>query len=69
MQSTMMNRPLLLDDLLERAGHQFADTEIVSNLPDKSRHRYTYADFHRRARALAQGLLEAGLKPGDRVAT
>lgn len=69
MQSTMMDRPLLLDDLLERAGHQFADTEIVSNMPDKSRHRYTYADFHRRARTLAQGLLEAGLKPGDRVAT
>lgn len=69
MQSTMMDRPLLLDDLLERAGRQFRDTEIVTNLPDKSRHRYTYEDFHRRATTLAQGLLEAGLQPGDRVAT
>ncbi len=69
MQSTMMDRPLLLDDVLERAGKQFADVEIVSHMPDKSRHRHTYGDMYRRARGLAQGLLDAGLKSGDRVAT
>lgn len=69
MQSTMMDRPLLLDDILERAGTQFADVEIVTNMPDKSRHRYTYADMVRRAKQLAQALTQAGIKHGDRVAT
>ncbi len=69
MQSTMMDRPLLLDDILERAGKQFADVEIVTHMPDKSRHRHTYGDMYRRARGLAQALLDAGLEPGDRVAT
>ncbi len=50
MQSTMMDRPLLLDDILERAGTQFGDIEIVTNMPDKTLHRQTYADLYRRAR-------------------
>lgn len=37
--------------------------------PYKVRRRHTYAEIRRRARALAQGLLRAGLEPGDRVAT
>lgn len=69
MQSTMMQRPLLLDDILEHAGKQFPNVEIVSHMPDKSRHRYTYADLHKRAKGLAQALCEAGLKRGERVAT
>jgi len=69
MQSTMMRQPMTLDHLLERAGHLFPRVEIVSRLPDHSLHSYTYADFHRRARALAEMLLRAGLQAGDRVAT
>lgn len=69
MQSTMMTRPLLLDDILEHAARQYPDTEIVSNLPDKSRHRYTYRDFYKRARQLSQALVKAGLKREERVAT
>jgi fatty-acyl-CoA synthase len=38
-------------------------------MPDKSLHRYTYADFYRRTRQLAEALQRAGLKRGDRVAT
>ncbi len=69
MQSTMMQVPLNLSHFLERAGKLFGAQEIVSRMPDKSLHRYTYADFYRRARALAEALTRAGLERGDRVAT
>ncbi len=65
----MMDFPLTLSHIWDRAGALFGKSEIVSRLPDKSLHRYTYADFHRRSRALAEALLQAGLQPGDRVAT
>ena len=69
MQGTMMNYPLTLVHLLERAGKVFPEGEIVSRLPNRSLHRCTYADFYRRARALAGALQKAGLQRGDRVAT
>ncbi len=69
MKSTMMRTPLNLSHFLERAGKLFGKQEIVSRMPDKSLHRYTYADFYRRARSLAEALTRAGLQRGDRVAT
>lgn len=69
MKGTMMQFPLTLVSLLERAGKIFPKVEIVSQRPDSSTHRYTYGDLYRRARALAALLQDAGLKPGDRVAT
>ena len=62
MKSTMMNTPLSLNHLLERAGRLFHGNEIVSRLPDKSLKRHTYGDFYRRARALGAALLH---KPMD----
>ena len=53
----------------ERAGRIFPKTPVISRRPDKSLHRYTYADMYRRSRQLAKALVRAGLKPGDRVAT
>ena len=67
--STMMDFPLTLRHVLERAGRLFGASEIVSRLPDKSLHRYTYRDFHRRALALGGALQRLGLNKGDRVAT
>ena len=69
MKATMMQVPLNLSHFLERAGRLFAGQEIVSRLPDKSLHRYTYADFYRRSRLLAEALTRAGLQRGERVAT
>ncbi|MGH8677706.1 MAG: long-chain fatty acid--CoA ligase [Burkholderiales bacterium] len=69
MQSTMMTTPLNLSHFLERAGRLFGSQEIVSRMPDKKLHRYTYADFYRRSRQLAEALQRAGLTRGDRVAT
>jgi fatty-acyl-CoA synthase len=69
MQSTMMDFPLTLAHILKRAGQLFGASEVVSRLPDKSLHRHTYRDFHRRTQALGGALQAAGLQPGDRVAT
>jgi fatty-acyl-CoA synthase len=66
---TMMDFPLTLSTLLERAGTLHQGAEVVARLPDRSFFRYTYGDFYRRARALAAALLNAGLREGDRVAT
>ncbi|MCC7485242.1 MAG: long-chain fatty acid--CoA ligase [Burkholderiales bacterium] len=69
MRATMMDFPLTLAHILERAGRLFPESEIVSRLPDGSLHRHRYADFHRRAGALAGALAALGLSRGDRVAT
>ena len=69
MQSTMMNTPLSLNHLLERAGQLFHRNEIVSRLPDKSLRRHSYGEFYRRTRALASALQKLGLRKGERVAT
>jgi fatty-acyl-CoA synthase len=65
----MMAYPLTLDRLLERARRWFPTTGIVARQPDGSVRRSDYAAWHQRATALAGGLLQAGLRPGDRVAT
>jgi fatty-acyl-CoA synthase len=69
MDGLMMDYPLSLVHLLERANQLFGKVEVVSRLPDGSIHRYTYADFYRRARQLAKALQQAGIQRGDRVAT
>ncbi|NVI96795.1 long-chain fatty acid--CoA ligase [Myxococcus sp. AM009] len=65
----MMDFPLTLSHLLERARTFYPRSEIVSRNPDKSLHRYTYADFHARTCRLANALTRLGVKAGDRVAT
>ena len=69
MLGTMMNYPLTLTHILERAGKLFPEVQVLSRLPDRSLHHYTYADVYRRARLLAEALLKAGIRRGDRVAT
>ena len=69
MQTTMMNAPLSLNHLLERAGQIFHGNDIVSRLPDKSLKRHSYAEYYRRTRALSAALLDLGLQKGECVAT
>ena len=69
MDALMMNYQLTLPKIVQRAEVLFGYKEIVSRLPDRSLHRYTYADFARRARQLAVALQQLGVQPGDRVAT
>ena len=69
MRGLMMDFPLTVPALLERAGNVFGKVEIVTRRPDRSLARYTWHDLYRRARRLANALIDVGLKPGDRVAT
>ncbi|HUK53356.1 MAG TPA: long-chain fatty acid--CoA ligase [Candidatus Binatia bacterium] len=69
LRGTMMPSPLTLFSLLERAGKYFPAVEIVSRRPGGSLHRACYEEMYRRSHSLAAGLLRAGLRPGDRVAT
>ena len=69
MDGLMMEYQLTLPTILRRAESYFGDKEIVTRLPDKSFHRYTYTDMTRRAKQLAAALQKLGLERGDRVAT
>ena len=64
-----MEYQLTLPTILRRAETLFGDKTIVSRLPDKSIHRYTYQDFARRTKKLAVALCQLGIRQGDRVAT
>jgi fatty-acyl-CoA synthase len=68
MLGTMMQYPLTVTALLERAGKLFGGVEIVSRRPDRTLERSNYANLYRRARALAAALHRAGMRRGDRVA-
>src|SRR4051795_4617961 len=68
MDGLMMDRPLLIRDIAERAEQLFADREIVSRTP-AAVERSSYAAVVRRARGLASSLQRLGVRPGDRVAT
>ncbi len=64
-----MDYPLTITTILRRAETLYGTREIVSQRPDKSLHRYTYAGMARRARQLGVALTTLGVEPGDRVAT
>src|SRR5258705_7400028 len=69
MRGLMMDFPLTVPALLERAGHIFGKVEIVTRRPDRSLARTTWRDLYGRARRLANALTSLGLQRGDRVAT
>lgn len=69
MRGLMMDYQLTLPTILRRAETLFGKKEIVTRLPDKSIHRYTYRDFARRTKKLAVALQKLGVNQGDRVAT
>ncbi len=69
MDGLMMDYQLTVPAMLRRAETLFGDREIVSRRPDRSFHRYIYADCMRRAKQLALAFAGLGLRCGDRVAT
>ncbi len=69
MEGLMMDYPLTLTHIFERVARYYPRQEVVTRLPDRSLHRYTYADFHSRALRLASALASLGVSRGDRVAT
>jgi acyl-CoA synthetase (AMP-forming)/AMP-acid ligase II len=65
----IMDRPLLISDVIEHAAAQFGDVEIASRETHGPLFRYTYAKCAARARQLAHALERLGLRAGDAVAT
>src|ERR671912_1238402 len=69
MKGLIQDYQLTLPAILKRAEDLYGAKEIVTRNPDKSFHRYTYADFVRRSKKLAVGLGKLGLEKSDRVVT
>jgi len=69
MKGMMMQRPLLISDILEFAAEAYPTSEIVSVRTEGDVHRYTYPEAAARARQLANVLQDLGIENGDRVAT
>jgi fatty-acyl-CoA synthase len=69
MRGLMMDRPLLIQGLIQYAARYHADTEIVSRTTEGPLHRYTYAEAEPRAKQLAKALMRLGVGFGDRVST
>src|ERR687885_2130143 len=66
----MSDYQLTLPAILRRAEELYDKKEIVTRTPaDQSFHRYTYADFVRRAKKLSVALGELGLEKSDRIVT
>ncbi len=69
MDGLMMDYPLTVPLLLDRAAGYFPDVEVVSRRPDRSLARSTYGEVRRHAHQLAGALARLGVGRGDRVAT
>ena len=67
MDGLMMDRPLLVKQLGERAEAIFGEREVVARTQDGVE-RSSYAQIVERARRLASSLTELGVEPGDRIA-
>jgi fatty-acyl-CoA synthase len=65
----MMDYPLTVPYLLDRAARYFPGVEVVGRLPDRSIGRSSYGEVRRRAHQLAGGLAGLGVERGDRVAS
>ena len=63
----MMDRPLLISDVIEHAAGQFGDREIVSREADGAIFRHTYAHSRRRSLQLANALANIGMQPGTSI--
>ncbi len=69
MRGMMMDRPLLISQIIEFAAVNFPDQEIVSRTTEGPIHRYTYPELAKRTRQLAKALETLGVKPEDRIGT
>jgi fatty-acyl-CoA synthase len=68
MQGMMMEYPLTLLPILERADRLFGKKQIVTRM-GAGTERTTYAELYRRVHRLAGALAQLGAGAGDRVAT
>ena len=59
-----MNVPLLITDFMDRAVKVYGEKKAVF----ADERSFTYAELNSRANRLSNGLKEAGVEKGDRVA-
>jgi fatty-acyl-CoA synthase len=69
LKGLMMERPLLISDIITYAAEIYPMVEVISESLENGRHRTTYGEAARRIAMLAHALNKAGVRPGDRVAT
>jgi fatty-acyl-CoA synthase len=65
---TMMNTPLTITSMIERAEKYFSKKKVISRTQGGI-HELTYKDIGKRVRALSSALEELGVEQGDRVGT
>jgi fatty-acyl-CoA synthase len=69
MNGLIMDYQLTLPAIQRRSATHFGDREVISRLPCKTYHRYTYAQMSERANRLSVALRKLGVGSGDRVGT
>ena len=70
MEGLMMHYPLTISMMLDHGYHVYPKKEIVSILPDNTRHRYTYTDLYKRSKKLMYALVNnLGVKKRDTIGT
>jgi acyl-CoA synthetase (AMP-forming)/AMP-acid ligase II len=69
MHGLMMNRPLLISELLTHAERHHGTQQVVSRRVEGDLHRYSFAALASRSRQVAKALDAMGLEQGARVAT
>ena len=69
MNGLMMDWPLVIPNILRRAGQFFPEKEIVSRRGDGTIVGSNYGEVEKRVHRLMNVLRDLGVKPGDRVAT
>jgi len=65
----MQDHPLLISTIFEHAIKNYNKQEIVSNTVEGGIHRYTYFDWGKRTKKLANAFRSLDLKQSDRVGT
>ena len=64
-----MDRQLLISSLIEYAGRNHSNTEVVATDSTGRVHRTNWTEVHRRAQQVSGALVSEGIKLGDRVGT
>ena len=69
MMDLMMNRPLLISDILDYAAEVHGRATIVSRRVEGDIHRTDYGQTRARVVQMSYALEALGITPGERVAT
>ncbi|GAC1597604.1 MAG: long-chain fatty acid--CoA ligase [Ginsengibacter sp.] len=70
MRGQIMHYPLTVPMILDHGNRVFPNKSIISILPDKTRHEYTYADLYKRSKKLSYALVnKLKVKQGDIIGT